>query len=123
MSVAEEREFWDMCPHRINVARVIRKNNEGRPQVEDGTMRTYRCLIDKSASIARGLQGESDTVGINVHVLPTPVGREDEDVQVEITTDDSVLFMNPEMDKRPLKSVETFYDETGNLHNMVLHFT
>lgn len=123
MSVAEERQFWDMCPHRISVAKVVGRNNEGRPKVEPGTLRTYRCLIDTSVSLARGLQGETETVGVNAHVLATPMEKEAEDEQVEILTEESVVFMKPEMEKRPIKSVEKFYDETGNLHNMVLHFT
>ena len=112
-----------MCPHRINVAKVIGRNNEGRPQVEQGTMRTYRCLIDVAASLARGLQGESETVGINAHVLATPIENEATDVQWEIKTEESVLFIIPDMEKRPIKSVEKFYDETGKLHNMVVHFS
>lgn len=113
-----------MMPHRINVARVIGRNNEGRPQVEQGSQRTYRCLLDISASLARGLQGESETVGINAHVLATPIENEASDVQWEIKTEESVVFMIPQgMEKRPIKSVEKFYDETGKLHNMVVHFS
>lgn len=85
-------------------------------------MRTYRCLIDSSTSLARGLQGESETVGINAHVLATPIENEATDTQVEIKTEESVVFMYPTMEKRPIKSVEKFYSETGKLHNMVLHF-
>lgn len=121
MSVKEEQQFWDMMPHRISVAKVVGRNNEGRPKVEG--MRTYRCLIDTSTDLARGLQGDTETVGINAHVLATPMENEATDVQQEILPEESVVFINPEMEKRPLKSVEKFYDETGKLHNMVLHFT
>jgi hypothetical protein len=124
VSVREEMEFWDMCPHRINVAKVIGRNNEGRPQVEPGSQRTYRCLIDSSVSLARGLQGEDETVGINAHVLATPMENEASDVQWEIKTEESVVFLIPQgQEKRPIKSVEKFYDETGGLHNMVIHFS
>lgn len=109
-----------MMPHRISVATVVGRNNEGRPTTQN--MRTYRCLIDSSTSLARGLQGESETVGINLHVLATPIENEATDTQVEIGNEESIVFIIPSgMEKRPIQSVEKFYDETGKLHNMVVH--
>lgn len=108
-----------MCPHRISVATVVGRNNEGRPTTQN--MRTYRCLVDSSTSLARGLQGESETVGVNLHVLATPIENEATDTQVEIGTEESIVFVFPTMEKRPIRSVEKFYDETGKLHNMVVH--
>lgn len=123
MSVAEERDFWDVTPHRIQVAKIKGRNNEGRPVWDMSTVRTYRCLIDVAVSLARGLQGDTQTVGANAHVLATPIENEATDEQVPILVEEDVAFLNPMMEKRPIKSVERFYDETGNLHNMVVHFS
>ncbi|MFE9742955.1 hypothetical protein [Streptomyces sp. NPDC006477] len=129
MSLEEEREFWDMTPHRITVTSYGKRNNQGRKELDPSTARTYRCLISVNSSLSRGIQVVEETVGVNAYCLATPIVRVEagEEVNgpetVRIDEEDKVEFVNPAMESRPIKSVEMFYDETGLLHNMLVHFS
>jgi len=119
MSLAEEQEFWDMTPHRIKVTSYGKRDNEGNRVLDPGTERTYRCLISDTDSLARDAQGAILGVTRQAWCLGTPEGGTE---SVEIDTEDSVEFVNPEKLTRPIAQIEKYYDETGGLHNMVIHF-
>lgn len=130
MSLEEEKEFWDMTPHRLQVTSYSSRNNYGRKELDPTSVRTYRCLMQVTASIEHGVQNSDQTVGIVAWCLGTPITGEDsngEDVNSEtpisIQAEDSAKFLSPDMPVRPIKSVEAFYDETGYLHNMIVRFS
>ncbi|GAA2555004.1 hypothetical protein GCM10010423_65220 [Streptomyces levis] len=119
MSLVEEREFWDMTPHRIKVTSHGKRDDEGNQSLEPGTARTYRCLVSDSESLARDGQGAILGVARQAWCLGTPLDHVE---PVEINTEDSVEFISPADPSRPIAQIEKYYDETGALHNMVVHF-
>jgi len=119
MSLSEEMYFWDVTPHRIKVTSHGKRDNEGNQVLEPGTERTYRCLISDTESLARDAQGAILGVTKQAWTLGTPV---DGTEPVEIDTEDFVEFVTPEDPSRPIAQIEKYYDETGGLHNMVVHF-
>lgn len=131
MSLVEEQQFWDMMPHRMKVTSYGDRDNHGRKILDKTTERTYRCLMEVTDSLARAIQGDSRTVGATVYCLGTPVtGVDTNGVELNATStvgideEDKVEFISPVWSEpRPILSVESFYDETGDLHNMVVRFS
>jgi hypothetical protein len=120
VSLAEEKEFWDVTPHRIQVTSYGKRDNEGNRVLEPSTARTYRCLISDTESLARNAQGAILGVTKQAWCLGTPL---DATAPVEIDTEDAVKFITPVDPERPIAQIEKYYDETGALHNMVVHFS
>jgi hypothetical protein len=119
MSLKEEMQFWDMTPHRIQVTSHDKRDDEGNETLDPETARVYRCLISDTESLARSAQGGILGVTKQAWCLGTPLDAVE---PVEIDTEDSVEFISPADSPRPIAQIEKYYDETGGLHNMVVHF-
>lgn len=120
MSLAEEKEFWDMTPHRIKVTSHGKRDDEGNQVLDPETARTYRCLVSDDETLARDAQGAALGVARQAWTLGTPL---DGTEPVEIDTEDAVEFISPVDPPRPIAKVQKFYDETGGLHNMIVVFS
>lgn len=120
MSLEEEMKFWDATPHRLQIQTYSDYDNNGRRKVNLEDVRVYRCLISNNASMARGVSGNTLSVGLTAWCLATPMTQTK---PWGVTTEDKAHFVNPlGMEDRPIESVEDYYDETGKLHNFVVHF-
>lgn len=126
MSIADEKNFYDVTPHRIQVTSKSASDDYGH-QVEDPTtLRTYRCYVVEKARVSQNLQGTQVTFPVTAYVLATPVDNHGNPVgtQTRILDDDEVVFLTPlTINDRHLGSVESYYDADGSLNNMVLGFS
>lgn len=121
MSYADEQEFWDVTPHRIEVTSLGKINDYGRQELDPTTKRTYRCMVSSGFSTNKTAQGVTTTEPVNAWVLGTPLEKS---VPVKILDTDVVHFLNvPGQEDRPLAGVTSYYADDGNLHNMLVRFT
>lgn len=121
MSLADEQNFYDVTPHRMEVTSLGKIDDYGRQDVDPTTKRTYRCLVQNGAAITSSAQGTSVSRGVNAWVLATPLGKS---TPVPILDTDLVHFTSPsDIVDRPLAGVTGYYAEDGSLNNMIVRFT
>lgn len=121
MSYADEQEFWDVTPHRIEVTSLGKLDNYGRQELDPTTKRTYRCMVSSGFSTSKTAQGVTTAQPVNAWVLATPVDRSG---PIRILDTDEVHFVNvPGQEDRPLAGVTSYYADDGSLHNMLARFT
>jgi hypothetical protein len=118
MSGAEEWE--DMMPHRIEVFKTT-VNDEGKTITNQETKRTYRCLIDDTATVRRDATGTEVAVSRTAYCDAVPVDAEAPlDVDPE---EEHIRMLAPWNEERKVQSVDRHYWIDGSLHNFTVRFT
>lgn len=126
MSLRDEREFYDVTPHRIRVTSIANDNDYGEQVTDPSTARVYRCYVSENANITQDLRGTEVTYPLSVNVLATPVDEGGNPVgsPMRVMDSDEVVFLTPDdIPDRHLASVACYYDADGTLNNMVLGFS
>lgn len=127
MSLQDEKNFYDVTPHRIRVTGTKTDNN-GRPQPDPTTARVYRGIVGDIQSASRTMQGVEVGEGLSVWVLATPVDETtglpaDNAVPVTINVNEKVEFLNADIQVRPVVNVQRYFAEDGSLNNMVVRMS
>ncbi len=118
-------EFSDLMPHRIVVTTRQGSDDYGQEVYDPGSERTYECLISYAPKVMRGQEVEEFSGGATIYVNAYPLGVDGKpgSSSVFINTDDK-LVVTPQVGNeeatRQINSIEKYFDETGNLHNMVV---
>lgn len=124
MSLDDERNFYDVTPHRIQVTSQSSSDDYGKQTEDLSTRRVYRCYVAEVARTMNNLQGTQVSYPMQAYVLATPVDEAGNPVgePTSVIESDEVVFLEPVIRDRNLGSVERYYDSDGSLNNMVLGF-
>lgn len=122
MTETAGHEFDDLMNHRIKVTSRSGIDDYGQVTYDPATARTYPCLLNVDENIQRDISGTTVGIALTAYVRAIPVGATTpqlilETDKVEITTPAGVYPL------RPVASIATHYDETGQPHNQVVRFS
>jgi hypothetical protein len=117
-------EFNDLMPHAVGVHAKMRRDNYGRP-IPDGDGYLYQCLVQEQETSTRTAEATISSVSLTAYLNPWALNLATNERELRpVLESDIIGIVNPTgyESRTKVASIATYYDETGDPHNLIVRF-